>query len=232
MQAVISLFDYTGEMVRPWITAGYQAFIFDMQHDDPDGRANPCKVGGLADTWDHDITWIFQEFDVCMLFSFPPCTDLAISGAKHFAAKAIANPNYLAEAMSLVYIGRDIGEAHRVPYMIENPVGVISNPKNWRKPDFIFNPCEYGGYLPEDDVSPHPGILPARDAYTKKTCLWTGNGFVMPERKPVEPVRFVGKHGLRFNPQTWLLGGKSLRTKNIRSMTPRGFAEAVYQANS
>lgn len=27
------------------------------------------------------------------------------------------------------------------------------------------------------------------------------------------------------------LGGKSLKTKNIRSATPRGFARAVYQAN-
>ena len=59
--------------------------------------------------------------------------------------------------------------------MLENPVGVLSS--YWRKPDHTFDPCDYGGYL-----------NPAGDAYTKKTCLWTGGGFIMPKKKPVEPV--------------------------------------------
>jgi hypothetical protein len=58
--------------------------------------------------------------------------------------------------------------------MLENPVGVLSS--YWRKPDHTFDPCDYGGYL-----------NPAGDAYTKKTCLWTGGGFIMPGKKPVDP---------------------------------------------
>jgi len=43
----------------------------------------------------------------------------------------------------------------------------------------------------------------------------------MPEKKPVKPVN---------NYPGWTkLGGKSLRTKNIRSATPRGFAQAVFE---
>lgn len=236
--AVISLFDLTGEMVKPWANAGYQCFIFDMQHSDDrlrllempgDQPINPFKIGGTSDTWAEDIAEVFRFYDVKMVFGFPPCTDLAVSGARHFAAKAAANPNYLADAMELVYLARDIGETYGVPYMIENPVSVIST--QWRKPCYRFDPASFGGYLPEDDQSPHPDVIPARDAYTKRTCLWTGNGFAMPEHRPVEPVRYTGKDGLRFNPQTWMLGGKSLRTKNLRSATPRGFATAVYLAN-
>jgi hypothetical protein len=97
----------------------------------------------------------------------------------------------------------------------------------------MFQPCDFGGYLPEDDGgNPYPDIIPARDAYTKKTCLWTGNGFVMPAKRPVEPEKFTGKNGLNFSGPAWKLGGKSLRTKNIRSATPRGFAKAVFAANS
>ena len=132
--------------------------------------------------------------------------------------------------MALVYMARDIGEAYGVPYAIENPVSVISS--EWRKPDHMFQPCDFGGYLPEDDTSPYPDIIPARDAYTKKTCLWTGNGFVMPAKRPVDPVKYQDRNGLNYSALHWKLGGKSLRTKNIRSATPRGFAQAVFAANS
>ena len=186
------------------------------------------NTGGDCSTW--DVSELFEAFDVRLILSFPSCTDLAISGARHFQAKAAANPSYRAEAMALVYMARDIGEAYGVPYAIENPVSVISS--EWRKPNHIFQPCDFGGYLPEDDTSPYPDIIPARDAYTKKTCLWTGNGFVMPEARPVDPVKYQDRNGLNYSALHWKLGGKSLRTKNIRSATPRGFAKAVFAANS
>jgi len=230
-KAVISLFDLTGQMVKPWADAGYHTFQFDLQHAHGlNGKGRNYTIGGDASTWAEALAEIFAAYDVQMLFGFPPCTDLAVSGARHFATKAEANPNYLAEAMSLVYLVRDIGEAYGVPYMIENPVSRISS--QWRKPNHTFNPCDYGGYLPEGDQSPYPAVIPARDAYTKKTCLWTGNGFVMPEARPVEPEKFQDKNGLNYSGPAFKLGGRSLRTKNIRSATPRGFAKAVFAANS
>ena len=179
-KAVISLFDLTGEAVKPWAEAGYDCYIFDAQH--PAGITFSAQrstyqglhksrstllintVGGDASTWAEPIARIKEVYDVQMLYGFPPCTDLAISGAGWFKAKAEANPNYLAEAMALVYLVRDIGELYNVPYMIENPVSVISS--EWRKPDHIFKPCDFGPYLPEDDTSPYPDIIPAHDAYT------------------------------------------------------------------
>ena len=208
-KAVISLFDLTGEAVKPWAEAGYDCFLFDIQHTE----------------------------DVVL---HGRCTVVAISGARHFQAKAAANPSYREEAMALVYLTHDMANlnfpledapAYGVPYMLENPVSVISS--QWRKPDHIFQPCDFGGYLPEDDkANPYPDIIPARDAYTKKTCLWTGNGFVMPEARPVDPVKYQDRNGLNYSALHWKLGGKSLRTKNIRSATPRGFARAVFAANT
>ena len=229
-KAVVSLFDLTGAMCRPWADAGVTCFLFDRQHDCDSIYPNMVTTGGDASTWAADLEEIFSAYDVQCLFSFPECTQLAISGNRWRVAKAEANPNYIAEAMSLVYLGRDIGEQYGVPYMIENPVSVISS--EWRKPDYMFNPCDYGGYLPEvGDVSPHPDIIPPRDAYTKKTCLWTGNDWVMPLPFPVPPVRFQDRNGLNYSGPAFKLGGKSLRTKNIRSATPRGFAKAVFAAN-
>ena len=229
-KAVISLFDLSGEMCKPWAEAGYDCFLFDVQHTQDVIFHGRCTVvGGDASTWGAEIAAIFAAYDVSMVFAFPPCTDLAVSGARHFAAKAASNPNYRADAMSLVYLGREYGEQYNVPYMIENPVSVISS--EWRKPNHKFNPCDYGLYLPEDDISPWPGSIPARDAYTKKTCLWTGNRFVMPEKRGVSPEKFQSKNGLNYSGPGWRVGGKSLRTKNIRSATPRGFARAVFEAN-
>ena len=239
-KAVISLFDLTGQMCKPWADAKYHTFQFDMQHAHGlNGQGRKYTIGGMADTWKKPIAEIFAAYDVAMVFGFPPCTDLAISGARHFAAKADANPNYRAEAMELVYLTHDMANLnfpledaplYGVPYAIENPVSIISS--QWRKPNHIFQPCDFGGYLPEDDTSPYPDIIPARDAYTKKTCLWTGNGFVMPEARPVDPVKYQDRNGLNYSALHWKLGGKSLRTKNIRSATPRGFAKAVFAANS
>jgi hypothetical protein len=229
-RAVISLFDLTGEAVKPWADAGYTCFLFDQQHTSASFYPNMVNTSGDASTWGPDIAEIFEAFDVRMVYGFPPCTDLAVSGARHFATKAEANPNYRAEAMALVYLVRDIGERYGVPYMIENPVSVIST--QWRQPDHRFDPSQYGGYLPEDDMSPYPDIIPARDAYTKRTCLWTGKGFVMPDTRPVEPEKITASNGDNYAGPVWKLGGKSLRTKNIRSATPRGFAQAAFLANA
>ena len=233
MKAVLSLFDLTGAMVEPWIKDDYQCFIFDIQHPDvsiPDqleAGANPVKVSGDYQDWNLIIGRLVQDYTVEMLFSFPPCTDLAVSGASHFSKKLMIDPLYRQKAMDMVYFAGNIAYGYDLPCMIENPVSVIST--EWRKPDYTFHPYEYGGYLPEDDESPYD-LIPDRDAYTKKTCLWIRNGhkvdFHMPEKRPVELPE-----GYKYSPQHLKLGGKSLKTKNIRAATPRGFATAIWLAN-
>ena len=233
---VISLFDYTGEAGRPWARNGYTVYCLDSQHGQIERREE--FDGGGALVFHHaDLStglamhsaWI-ELMKPVFMFAFPPCTDLASSGARHFKSKAEKNPAYQAEAMALVLNAYKLCELGNCPYLIENPVGRVST--LWRKPDHIFDPCDYGGYLPANDNHPRwPEVIPARDAYRKRTCLWVGGGFVMPNHAEVEPISrtYAGKTGIKtFSPVSGLTGGKSLRTKNIRSATPRGFASAVY----
>lgn len=66
---------------------------------------------------------------------------------------------FQAKAVSVAEQCRVIGEMSGVPYMVENPVSVLSNV--FGKPSHTFDPCDYTRFAPEDN-------------YTKKTCLWTG----------------------------------------------------------
>lgn len=207
---VISLFDKTGNMVRPWADAGYTCLIFDSQHGDSVNEktehSNIYKTGGdIRKHFPILLSFVSKNRDyIKAVFAFPPCTDLAVSGARWFARKAEANPNYRKNALSLVYMAAAVGEVSGAPYFIENPVSVIAT--EWRKPDFTFHPWEYTQFC-------------AEDAYTKKTCLWAGNGFTMPEKAPmpnVKPDNRIHK------------APPSEERANFRSATPMGFARAVF----
>ena len=220
-KAIISLCDYTGIFVKPWTDAGYTAVIVDTQHTGGITReGNLIKVGLTIEEALPFIRQFIKDYDVLFVAGFPPCTDLAVSGARHFQAKAERDKHFQAKAVQIVWQCQIVAEMIGCPFLIENPTSVLSS--IWRKPNFIFNPCDFGGYLPEDDEHPEfPEYITPRDAYPKKTCLWTGGGFSMPVTKPVESVKDY--------PGWTKLGGKSLRTKNIRSATPRGFAQAVFE---
>ncbi|MFC0268538.1 hypothetical protein [Kushneria aurantia] len=69
---------------------------------------------------------------------------------------------------------------------------------------------------------PHIGWHPG-DNYVKKTCLWSGNGFVMPPEYP-----FVGDEIPDDRIHKCAPGDER---GNIRSATPPGFARAVFAAN-
>jgi len=197
---VVSLFDLTGHMVEPWANAGFLCYCVDWQHAPGVSRkGNIIRVG--ADVRE----WLPPYAPVAILFAFPPCTDVAVSGARWFKDKKLGA---LIQALQNFDASVRLAEWTRAPYFIENPVSMVSS--YWRKPDLTFDPCDYGGYLD-----------PPGDAYTKKTCLWTGNGFVMPEPRPVEPKDGSRMHKLPPSPQR----------ANLRSATPRGFAQAVFEAN-
>jgi hypothetical protein len=129
-----------------------------------------------------------------------------VSGARWFQDKGLGS---LIQALQLFDAAVRLAEWTGAPYLIENPVSTVST--YWRKPDYTFDPCDYGGYLD-----------PPGDAYTKKTCLWTGNGFVMPGSKRVAP--FEGSKMHRLPPSEY--------RAMLRSATSLGFAEAVFEVNS
>lgn len=223
-KVIWSLFDGSGYAVLPFAEAGYKCYCFNS--DDADhGPYSEVKVKHPNITYVN--VWLDSSFDFevapNIILSFPPCTDLAVSGAAHFAAKIAKDPEVQNKAVAMAKIAAILGDKYNVPYMIENPVSVLSS--KWRKPDYSFHPYQYGGYLDANDIHPDfPEYIKPRDAYPKKTCLWVGNGFNMPEIKPVEVEA-------GYSTQHSKLGGKSVKTKVIRSLTPRGFAKAVFLAN-
>jgi len=153
--------------------------------------------------------------------SFPPCTDLAVSGARHFKAKLEKDPECQNRAVTMARLASKFN----CPYVVENPVSLLSS--LWRRQDTYVHPWEFTGYIGDDEIvhPEFPGIIPDGDMYYKKTGLWFGNGFIMPHRM------HGGAPTATKNPGWEKLGGKSARTKYIRSLTPRGLSRAIYHAN-
>ena len=232
MSTVISLYDYTGVAVRPWAEAGHTCLCYDIQHE---GSKVELVAGGgsihylKADLYNVETNVLLHEEhlneDVIFAMAFPVCTDLAVSGAAWFKSKAEKDPEFQRKAVQNAVRCSQMFKSWGVPFYIENPVSVLAT--KWRKPDYRFHPYEYGNYIKAgQEVHPlYPEYIAPMDAYSKRTCLWTGGDFIMPEKKPVEC------HNFGNSTQHAKLGGKSMKTKNIRSATPRGFAEAIYQAN-
>lgn len=196
---VLSLCDRTGNMVAPWLELGYECWIVDLQHEPGEHRdGRLVRVGA-------DLrTWLPPRRDYVIAFGFPPCTNLSVSGARWFKEKGLAG---LAEGIALVERSALICEWTGAPWMIENPVSVLSS--YWRKPDAIVHPWQFAG--PD-----------AAENYTKATCLWTGGGFQLPELLPAEAPHRA---------DIWKMGPSEDRGDK-RSATPHGFAHAVYLANA
>ena len=230
---VLSLYDFTGEALKPWAEAGYECHAFDIQHP-VEGRTEGNIHYRHADLHKpetyHALIKEFGDNGPLVVFgmAFPVCTDMAVSGAAHFKRKAERDPEFQTKAVDYAVWPAYLFEILGVPYFIENPVSVLAT--KWRKPDYRFHPYEYGGYIPDTEAE-HPRwpeYIAAKDAYKKQTCLWTGGGFVMPTKDSVDPEAY---HGNGYSTSMMKLGGKSQRTKDIRSATPRGFAKAVCEAN-
>ncbi|WP_440506077.1 Dcm methylase [Serratia nevei] len=229
MKKAIFIYDFTGLMAQPWIDAGYECWCFDGQHEPGVIReGNHVKVGIWFSASDKlaqakKITDMVGD-GVEIVIGFPECTDLTVAGARHFENKRQVDPLFQLEAAELADLVRIVGLLCDAPWAFENPVGVLST--MYRKPNFSFNPCDFAGYLPEGDIHPvYPEVYPGRDRYNKTTNIWCGGGFIQPPAKRIEPE-------FKCNPGWKLCGGKSKRTKNIRSTTPRGFARAVFEANA
>lgn len=216
---VLCLFDKSGIMGEPYAKNGHNVLCLDWEADI---GVHNCIHFERLDL--RDRAGLIKRLDIFkpdIVYSFPDCTDLAVSGAAHFEAKRQRDPQFQSKAIELFKTGEYVAELYNIPSFTENPVSVAAT--LYRKPDAYFHPYEYGGYLPEDDTHPiWPQYIAARDAYPKKTGAWLLNGMELPPKKPVS-VR------PGYSDQHKKLGGKSQKTKDIRSMTPRGFAQAMYE---
>jgi hypothetical protein len=160
----IFLCDLTGVMAQPWVEAGYEAILIDPQH--PEGAHTAGAVTKVGHIINHPESWrVIREAvssgRVEFVAGFPPCTDVAVSGTPHFAAKFARDPQFQAKAALVAEQCRVIGQISGAPWFFENPVSVFSS--IFGKPQHTFHPFQFTA-------------LQIDDNYTKRTCLWTGGG--------------------------------------------------------
>ena len=128
--------EYSGRVRDAFAKRGHTAVSCDLlPSDSPHGWHVQGDVLALLDKgWD-------------LLIAHPPCTHLAVSGARHFAAKQASGVQ--AEALDFV---RALLAAPVERIALENPVSIISS--QIRKPDQVIQPWQFG------------------HGETKATCLW------------------------------------------------------------
>lgn len=206
MQVVVALYSKTDTIVRPWVDAGFHAVLVDLQHEAGEHtEGNVTRIGADMLEWVPPL-WLARS-SVRFVAAFPPCDHLAVSGARWFAGKGLGK---LAHSIRLFERAAFWCEWFGAPYMIENPVSTIST--YWRKWDHTFSPDQFTSYC-------------ADDHYSKKTCLWTGNGFQMPAPS-VDPALAGTPPDDRIHKAP-----PSDERADFRSATPRGFARAAFAAN-
>ena len=143
---IVSLFDYTGEALKPWAEAGFECFAYDIQHTGTHRDGISFLHADLHDS--ATVRTIVERHagKVRLVSAFPVCTDLAASGACWWAGKREADPQFQERAARRAMQCSEMAEATGCnAWYVENPVGALS--RLWRKPDHVFDPCEYGGYL-------------------------------------------------------------------------------------
>ena len=146
-----------------------------------------------------------------MIIAFPPCTYLTVTGNRWFnveryGEKAIKRYK---DRENAIYFFMAFANSDCEKIAIENPVGVMSS--EWRKPDQIINPWQFG------------------DSFEKKTCLWLKglpkliptNIVEIPPRKKFDS----GKTMPAWYAEVWHLP-KEERAK-LRSKTFPGIAKAM-----
>ncbi len=207
-RVVISLCDLTGNMVRPWVEAGYHAVLVDPQHGTTRTEGQWTKIAGTVEDAMPLLGPLLQTGAVAAVFGFPPCTDMAVSGARWFGKKYAADSMFQAKAVMVAEQCRTVGRLSGAPWFVENPVSVLS--RAFGKAQHSFHPHDYTAYEPADN-------------YTKKTCLWVGGGFIMPNPK---------RHDTAGEPDSRIhFASPGPERANFRSATPMGFARAVFEAN-
>lgn len=107
----------------------------------------PCSGGHPEWHLQQDIFEVIDQGGWDLMIAFPPCTDLAVSGARHFERKRADGSQQRSIDFFMALVNADIPRI-----AIENPIGIMST--TYRKPDQIIQPWMFG------------------DKAQKSTCLW------------------------------------------------------------
>lgn len=133
----------------------------------------PADDGGFHHIKGDVSEWLTDNWD--LMIGHPPCTHLAVSGARWFRDKVQEQ----AEALDFVRLLMDAPIPH---IAIENPISVIST--RIRKPDQIIQPWQFG------------------HGETKATCLWL-KGLPKLEYTNVVEGREARVHKMPPSPDRW-----------------------------
>jgi site-specific DNA-cytosine methylase len=146
-----------------------------------------------------DVTELIQQnWDA--VIAFPPCIDLAVSGARHFAAKRADGRQQRSIEFFMQFTRLD----HVPIVIIENPIGIMSS--HYKKPDQIIQPYEHG----------HPE--------QKSTCLWLKG---VPLLKPSNNVKEEMMNLPRNQRERIHFLPPSKDRSKLRSKTFDGIAKAI-----
>lgn len=157
--------EYSGTVRDAFIRAGHDAMSCDLLPTDAPGPHYQGDVRDiLGDGWD-------------LAVFHPPCTHLAVSGARHFPAKIADGRQDMALEFVRILLSADIEMI-----ALENPISIISS--RIRKPDQIIQPWQFG------------------HGETKATCLWLKN---LPKLAPTNIVegREARVHRMAPSPDRW-----------------------------
>lgn len=178
--------EYSGVVRDAFLAKGHDAISCDLL---PTDSLGPHYQGDVRDLLD-------QPFD--LMIAHPPCTHLAVSGARWFKEKQKEQQEALAFVRLLL-------DAPIEKIALENPVSIISS--RIRKPNQIIQPWQFG----------HPE--------SKSTCFWLKN---LPNLVPTDilPLPDSGKWNNQTPSGQNKIGPSPDRWK-IRSTTYQGIANAM-----
>lgn len=212
----MSLCDYSGRQSQPYADAGYRVIRLDPKLQwGPSTLPLTCQelASGLKA---EPLKWEDHIGNVHGILMAPPCTDFSASGAQYWWAKDFDGRTK--KSLQIVDACLSIKD-HFQPkwWVLENPVGRLPQLRPVLGKGVFVHPHWYAGWA-DDPAS-------KTEACTKLTGLWGNFNRDLPKNE-MPPVK-ASSQG------SWIqsLGGKSERTKELRSMTPQGFARAFKMAN-
>lgn len=202
MRRVLVACEESQAVTKAFRKLGIEAFSCDLL---------PCSGGHPEWHFQEDMFEVIkreEKFD--LMIAFPPCTDLAVSGARHFERKIADGSQQKSIQFFMDVINADV---ERI--VVENPIGIMSG--KYRKPDQIIQPWMFG------------------DKAQKSTCLWLKNIPKLVSTDIVEKgefFEFLSKKGEKKRMPMWYYKAlKEAKTpeqrRTLRSKTFQGIADAM-----
>ena len=129
--------EYSGRVREAFRKLGHDAWSCDLLESEDNSEHH----------MQGDVMQVIKSSSWDLMIAHPPCTHLAVSGARHFARKRQSG-----EQQEAIDFFMQLANADIPMIAIENPICIMSS--HWRKPDQIIQPWQFG------------------HGETKATCLW------------------------------------------------------------